>query len=204
MIKTIKLAGFELRRFKGPLPIIALLFLLLVPSLYGALYLWSNWDPYGRLDQVPIILPGKLGMMLRALTTPAVSALARVPDVVERSRKAESILTATIVCPGYYELHELLRSSVDRSLGSSVEVTGVVTTVDPDWGSIDTDLVLTTIDPGASGDAGGIAWVELTGDADRLGEWLGGGEELPLRYVAGEAPGLRAARSVLRAVTEPR
>lgn len=54
MIKTIKLAGFELRRFKGPLPIIALLFLLLVPSLYGALYLWSNWDPYGRLDQVPV------------------------------------------------------------------------------------------------------------------------------------------------------
>ena len=71
---------------------------------------------------------------------------------LERSRKAESILTATIVCPGYYELHELLRSSVDRSLGSSVEVTGVVTTVDPDWESIDTDLVLTTIDPGASGE----------------------------------------------------
>jgi hypothetical protein len=47
-------------------------------------------------------------------------------------------------------------------------------------------------DPGASGDAGGIAWIELTGDVDRLGEWLGGGEELPLRYAAGEAPGLRA------------
>lgn len=71
---------------------------------------------------------------------------------LERSRKAETILTATIVCPGYYELHELLRSSVDRSLGSSVEVTSVLTTVDPDWAGIDTDLVLTTIDPGASGD----------------------------------------------------
>ncbi|WP_300266605.1 PRD domain-containing protein [Microbacterium sp.] len=71
---------------------------------------------------------------------------------LERSRKAETILTATIVCPGYYELHELLRSSVDRSLGSSVEVTTVLTTVDPDWEGIDTDLVLTTIDPGASGD----------------------------------------------------
>lgn len=71
---------------------------------------------------------------------------------LERSRKAESILSATIVCPGYYELHELLRSSVDRSLGSAVEVTGVVTTVDPDWAEIDTDLVLTTIDPGTSGE----------------------------------------------------
>ena len=71
---------------------------------------------------------------------------------LERSRKAESILTATIVCPGYYELHELLRSSVDRSLGSAVEVTGMVTTVDPDWESIGTDIVLTTIDPGVGGE----------------------------------------------------
>jgi lichenan operon transcriptional antiterminator len=71
---------------------------------------------------------------------------------LERSRKAESILTATIVCPGYYELHELLRSSVDRSLGSAIEVTSVITKVDPDWASFDTDLVLSTIEPGASGD----------------------------------------------------
>ena len=54
MIKTVRLATYELRRFKGPLPIVALLFLLLVPTLYGALYLWSNWDPYGKLDQVPV------------------------------------------------------------------------------------------------------------------------------------------------------
>jgi len=54
MIKTIKLASFELRRFKGPLPIIGLLFLLLLPTVYGALFLWSSWDPYGKLDQVPV------------------------------------------------------------------------------------------------------------------------------------------------------
>jgi lichenan operon transcriptional antiterminator len=66
---------------------------------------------------------------------------------LERSRRADQLLTATIVCPGYYELHELLRSSVDRSLGQAIEVVGVETRVDPDWASIDTDLVLTTIDP---------------------------------------------------------
>ncbi|MFK4761301.1 BglG family transcription antiterminator [Microbacterium sp. ZW T5_45] len=71
---------------------------------------------------------------------------------LERSRKAASILTATIVCPGYYELHELLRSSVDRSLGSSIEVTSVITSVDPDWSSFDTDLVLSTIEPAAAGE----------------------------------------------------
>ncbi|WP_298037944.1 PTS sugar transporter subunit IIA [uncultured Microbacterium sp.] len=71
---------------------------------------------------------------------------------LERSRKAESILSAVIVCPGYYELHELLRSSIDRSLGTAVEVTGVLTSVDPDWDGIDADLVLTTIEPGAGGE----------------------------------------------------
>lgn len=71
---------------------------------------------------------------------------------LERSRRADQLLTATIVCPGYYELHELLRSSVDRSLGQAIEVVGVETRVDPDWDSIDTDLVLTTIDPGTASD----------------------------------------------------
>lgn len=71
---------------------------------------------------------------------------------LERNRHATATLTATIVCPGYYELHELLRSSVDRSLGQLIEVTGVETRVDPDWAGFDTDLVLTTIDPGAPGD----------------------------------------------------
>lgn len=71
---------------------------------------------------------------------------------LERSRQADQLLTATIVCPGYYELHELLRSSVDRSLGQAIEVVGVETRVDPDWASIDTDLVLTTIDPAVPGE----------------------------------------------------
>lgn len=71
---------------------------------------------------------------------------------LERSRRAAATLTATIVCPGYYEMHELLRSSVDRSLGQAVEVVGVETRADPDWAAIDTDLVLTTIDAPVAGD----------------------------------------------------
>ncbi|MFF7681698.1 BglG family transcription antiterminator [Microbacterium sp. NPDC007973] len=71
---------------------------------------------------------------------------------LERSRRADQLLTATIVCPGYYELHELLRSSVDRSLGQAIEVVGVETRIDPAWDAIETDLVLTTIDPPRPGD----------------------------------------------------
>jgi hypothetical protein len=45
-------------------------------------------------------------------------------------------------------------------------------------------------DPGANGRAGGIAWVEVSGDAGRLERWLGGAA-LPIRVAAG-APALRA------------
>jgi Glyoxalase-like domain len=45
--------------------------------------------------------------------------------------------------------------------------------------------------PGARGDAGGIAWIELAGDAERLRTWLDG-EELPVRYATDTPPGLRA------------
>jgi Glyoxalase-like domain len=47
-------------------------------------------------------------------------------------------------------------------------------------------------DPGASGDAGGIAWLELAADADRLAAWLDHAD-LPLRFAGDEGPrGLRA------------
>jgi lichenan operon transcriptional antiterminator len=68
---------------------------------------------------------------------------------LERGRTQEARLTATIVCPGYYELHELLTSSVTRSLGSDLDVVDVITRLDPDWAGMSTDLVLTTIDPPA-------------------------------------------------------
>lgn len=71
---------------------------------------------------------------------------------LERSRAADAILSATIVCPGYQELQELLRSSVDRSLGRLIEVVRLDTSVDPDWGSLDTDLVLSTIPPAVPDD----------------------------------------------------
>lgn len=68
---------------------------------------------------------------------------------LERSRQAEQVLTATIVSPGYYELHELLRSRIARALGPAVQVTRMETGVDPDWEAFDTDLVLSTIEPAA-------------------------------------------------------
>ncbi|MBQ0985920.1 YhgE/Pip domain-containing protein [Streptomyces sp. F63] len=56
-MRSPRLAALELRRFgRGRMPRAALAALLLLPLLYGALYLWSFWDPYGRLDKVPAAL----------------------------------------------------------------------------------------------------------------------------------------------------
>ncbi|MEI7029752.1 YhgE/Pip domain-containing protein [Streptomyces pratensis] len=52
-----ELAALELKRFgRGKLPAAALVALLLLPLLYGALYLCSFWDPYGNLDKLPVAL----------------------------------------------------------------------------------------------------------------------------------------------------
>ncbi|GDY31090.1 YhgE/Pip domain-containing protein [Gandjariella thermophila] len=52
-----RLAAGELRRITaGRLPKLAVLALVLVPLLYGSLYVYANWDPYGRLNKVPAAL----------------------------------------------------------------------------------------------------------------------------------------------------
>ncbi|WP_028811442.1 YhgE/Pip family protein [Streptomyces flavidovirens] len=56
-MRSPKLAALELKRFgRGRLPRAALVALLLLPLLYGALYLCSFWDPYSRLDRIPVAL----------------------------------------------------------------------------------------------------------------------------------------------------
>ncbi|MBC2904495.1 YhgE/Pip domain-containing protein [Streptomyces cupreus] len=56
-MRSPKLAALEIRRFgRGKLPRAAMVALLVLPLLYGALYLWSFWDPYSRLDRIPVAL----------------------------------------------------------------------------------------------------------------------------------------------------
>src|SRR5690348_1221647 len=56
-LSTLSLAGWELRRFlRGRLTAAALVVLAVIPLLYGALYLYAFWDPYGRLNHVPAAL----------------------------------------------------------------------------------------------------------------------------------------------------
>src|SRR3954454_24867888 len=56
-MRALKLAGLELRRFfRGRLTAAAVVVLAVIPLLYGALYLYAFWDPYGRLNHIPAAL----------------------------------------------------------------------------------------------------------------------------------------------------
>lgn len=52
---TFRLARTELRRLtSGRLPRLALAAIVLIPLLYGGMYLYANWDPYSQFNHVPV------------------------------------------------------------------------------------------------------------------------------------------------------
>src|SRR6476469_1115103 len=49
--------GTDLKRFsRGTLPRVALVTVILLPLLYGAMYLWAFWNPFGEVNKVPVAL----------------------------------------------------------------------------------------------------------------------------------------------------
>lgn len=53
-MRAVRVAASELRRFRGPIGRLVPVTLTLIPLLYGAIYLWANWEPYHRLERVPV------------------------------------------------------------------------------------------------------------------------------------------------------
>ncbi len=49
--------GTDLKRYsRGVLPRIALITIVLMPLLYGAMYLWAFWNPFAAVNKVPAAL----------------------------------------------------------------------------------------------------------------------------------------------------
>jgi hypothetical protein len=108
------------------------------------------------------------------------------------TRVGEGLMGWAVAVDDVLPVADRLRTPVSRVVreGLSVRVTGVLdamaTPFLPFFIARDPGIE----DPGASGDAGGIEWIEVSGDPDRLDAWLGGAR-LPVRVVDG-APAVRA------------
>jgi putative membrane protein len=49
--------GSEIKRFgRSRMTRLAIVVLMLLPLVYGALYLWAYWDPFGRTNKMPVAL----------------------------------------------------------------------------------------------------------------------------------------------------
>ncbi|OBI72026.1 YhgE/Pip domain-containing protein [Mycobacterium sp. E740] len=49
--------GTDIKRYsRGAMPRIALVTIVVLPLLYGAMYLWAFWNPFGEVDKVPVAL----------------------------------------------------------------------------------------------------------------------------------------------------
>lgn len=71
----------ELKRFKqGTLPKIALVVLLVIPLIYGALYLWAFWAPTDNLNKLPVAIVN----LDESAEKPDGSELSAGHDVVEQ------------------------------------------------------------------------------------------------------------------------
>ncbi|ORV18184.1 YhgE/Pip domain-containing protein [Mycobacterium celatum] len=49
--------GTDLKRYsRGTMPRVALVTIIVLPLLYGAMYLWAFWNPFAAVDKIPVAL----------------------------------------------------------------------------------------------------------------------------------------------------
>jgi len=53
MIAGLSLGSDNKRYFRGKLPRLAIGTIILMPLLYGAMYLWAFWNPFSKVDDIP-------------------------------------------------------------------------------------------------------------------------------------------------------
>jgi hypothetical protein len=93
-MRSLRLAGLTLKAMLTDTPILraAVIAIMLVPLLYGALSLWAFWDPYGKLDQMPVALVNED----RPVTS---TARPSTPDVTSPTSSSTAATSAGISCP---------------------------------------------------------------------------------------------------------
>lgn len=72
-----------------------------------------------------------------------------IGSFLERQAQEENRVTATIVCPSYYDLHIVMRESIEKDLGDEISIESVVNRTDFDVRGITSDIIISTIPLGA-------------------------------------------------------
>ncbi|MFM6971991.1 MAG: PTS sugar transporter subunit IIA, partial [Rhodoluna sp.] len=72
-----------------------------------------------------------------------------IGSFLERQAQEENRVTATIVCPSYYDLHIVMRESIEKDLGDEISIESVVSRTDFDVHGITSDIIISTIPLGA-------------------------------------------------------
>ena len=86
-MRSFEIALLELKRLVSARPFrLAVAVVCLVPLLYGVLYLWAFWDPYQRLDRLPVALVVEDRPAVVAGTTVHVGR-----DLISQLRRSESL-----------------------------------------------------------------------------------------------------------------
>ncbi len=75
-----------------------------------------------------------------------------VGSYLERQNLREERVSCAIVCPNYYDMHEILRAKLEAELGAELQVEVVITRADVDWAALSADIVVTTIQAPLSGE----------------------------------------------------
>lgn len=68
-----------------------------------------------------------------------------IGSFLERQAQEEHRVTATIVCPSYYDLHIVMRESIEKDLGDEISIESVVNRTDVDVRAITSDIIISTI-----------------------------------------------------------
>ena len=68
-----------------------------------------------------------------------------VGSFLERRAQDEKRVTATIICPSYYDIHIVMRESIEKILGDDISIESVINRTDVDIRAITSDIIISTI-----------------------------------------------------------
>jgi putative membrane protein len=117
-MRSFEIALLELKRLVSARPFrLAVAVVCLVPLLYGVLYLWAFWDPYQRLDKLPVAL------VVEDLPATVDGSTVHVGrDLVSELRKSESfdweVVDARQAADGLASGHYYMSLTVPRDFSS--------------------------------------------------------------------------------------